>query len=54
MSGARSRVPTNTAAGKAVLRKFKPGEVLWTDAPSLISEKHRDTEMQVLIIELNQ
>ena len=38
--------------GKTMVREFKPGEVLWTDAQSHIGENIGDTETLVLIIEL--
>ena len=40
--------------GKTVVREFKPGEVMWTDAHSHIGENIGDTETHVLIIELKE
>jgi hypothetical protein len=40
--------------GKAAVREFKPGEVLWTDAQSHIGENIGDTETHVLIIEIKE
>ena len=41
-------------SGKTVVREFKPGEVMWTDAHSHIGENIGDTETRVLIIELKE
>jgi beta-alanine degradation protein BauB len=40
--------------GKTVVREFKPGEVMWTDAHSHIGENIGDTDTDVLIIELKE
>ena len=40
--------------GKTVLREFKPGEVMWTDAHSHIGENVGDTDTHVLIFELKE
>lgn len=40
--------------GKTMVREFKPGEVLWTDAQSHIGENIGETDTHVLIIELKQ
>jgi beta-alanine degradation protein BauB len=40
--------------GKTVVREFKPGEVMWTDAHSHIGENIGDTDTHVLIIELKE
>lgn len=40
--------------GKTVVREFKPGEVMWTDAHSHIGENIGDTETHVVIIELKE
>ena len=38
--------------GKTLVREFKPGEVLWSDAQSHIGENIGDSDTHVLIIEL--
>ena len=40
--------------GKTVVREFKPGAVMWTDAHSHIGENIGDTDTHVLIIELKE
>jgi beta-alanine degradation protein BauB len=40
--------------GKTLVREFKPGEVLWTDAQSHIGENIGDSDTHVLIIELKE
>ncbi len=40
--------------GKTVVREFKPGEVMWTDAHSHIGENVGDTDTHVLIFELKE
>ena len=40
--------------GKTVVREFKPGEVMWTDAHSDIGENIGDTETHVFIVELKE
>jgi hypothetical protein len=40
--------------GKSMVREFKPGEVMWTDAHSHIGENIGDTETHVIIIELKE
>ena len=40
--------------GKTVVREFKAGEVMWTDAHSHIGENIGETETHVLIIELKE
>jgi hypothetical protein len=40
--------------GKTMVREFKPGDVLWTDAQSHIGENVGDTDTQVLIVELKE
>jgi beta-alanine degradation protein BauB len=40
--------------GKTVVREFKAGEVMWTDAHSHIGENIGDTDTDVLIIELKE
>lgn len=40
--------------GKTMVREFKPGEVLWTDAQSHIGENIGQTDTHVLIIELKE
>ncbi len=40
--------------GKTMVREFKPGEVMWTDAQLHIGENVGDTDTHVLIIELKE
>ena len=40
--------------GKTVVREFKAGEVMWTDAHSHIGENIGDTDTDVLIIEFKE
>jgi hypothetical protein len=40
--------------GKTVVREFKAGEVMWTDAHSHIGENIGETDTDVLIIELKE
>jgi|RhiMetdeSRZDD1v2_1073273.scaffolds.fasta_scaffold2894732_1 beta-alanine degradation protein BauB len=40
--------------GKTMVREFKPGEVMWTDAHSHIGENIGETATHVLIIELKE
>ena len=40
--------------GKTMVREFKPGEILWTDAQSHIGENIGETDTHVLIIELKE
>jgi beta-alanine degradation protein BauB len=40
--------------GKTMVREFKPGEVLWTDAQSHIGENIGETDTHVLLIELKE
>jgi beta-alanine degradation protein BauB len=37
-----------------LVREFKPGEVLWSDAQSHIGENIGDSDTHVLIIELKE
>lgn len=40
--------------GKTMVREFKPGEVMWSDAQSHIGENVGDTDTHVLIVELKE
>lgn len=40
--------------GKTMVRQFKPGEVMWSDAQSHIGENVGDTDTHVFIVELKE
>lgn len=40
--------------GKTMVREFKPGEVMWSDAQSHLGENVGDTDTHVLIVELKE